>query len=347
MMRLIYPDNSAIMAPIAGYTDMPARLSAARHGCRFAFTEMIDAGSLVFSGKKTQRLAVRGPQEEFLGIQLVGSDPVILRQAVEIINDMNFDVLDFNLGCPAPKVAKKGEGITLALKNPDLAIQCLEVLTKYSRIPVTAKTRIQSETDPEVTAAFCKRLENAGASAVTVHGRVMKVFYSGPVFYDIVKAVRESVNIQVIANGGALTPESYHTLLKQTGCTCGMIARGAMGNPWIFEALNDSGKYAPTVKEFSDELETHIRSMIDFYGEEQGFKIARKTMLEYLRGRGFPSALRASVSFLSGFNTFRTMMMQIHCGPSAKYWEYLESHPEEVERPMRRVSSAASGLFCV
>ncbi len=332
---MVYPENAVIMAPIAGHTDLPMRLSAARHGCRYAFTEMIDAGSLVYAVKKTARLMERSPEEKFLGIQLVGSDPVILEEAVKIINDLNFDVLDFNLGCPAPKVAKKGEGITLALKDPDLAIRCVETLVKHSRIPVTAKTRIQSETDPEVTLQFCQRLENTGISALTLHGRVMKVFYSGPVFYDIIRLIRENLKIQLIANGGALTPATYQDLVQHSTCSCAMIARGAMGNPWIFEEIN--GGNPPTIQEFADELERHIHDMIQFYGEEQGFKIARKTILDYLKGRGFASSMRASVSFLSDFDTFNQMLSEIRTGPSVRYWEFLEAHPDEVERKLRKV----------
>ena len=333
---MVYPENAVIMAPIAGHTDLPMRLSAARHGCKYAFTEMVDAGSLVYAVKKTARLMERAPEEKFLGIQLVGSDPQILEQAVKIINDMNYDVLDFNLGCPAPKVAKKGEGITLALKDPDLAIRCVDTLVKHSRIPVTAKTRIQSETDPDLTVQFCKRLENAGISALTLHGRVMKVFYSGPVFFDIIRTVRENLKIQLIANGGALTPAAYHELLQQSTCNCGMVARGAMGNPWIFKGINGDPAYAPTVEEFADELEQHVHEMIQFYGEEQGFKICRKTVLDYLKGRGFASSMRASVSFLSEFDTFNKMLAEIRQGPSPRYWEFLEAHPEDVERQLRR-----------
>lgn len=336
--RAVYPEHAVIMAPIAGHTDVPMRAASARHGCAFAFTEMVDAGSLVYSVKKTGRLVIRGNHEKFLGIQLVGSDPDILRKAVEIINDMDFDVLDFNLGCPAPKVAKKVEGIALALKNPDLAVRCAETLVACSRIPVTVKTRIQSETDPEETVRFCRRLEGTGISALTLHGRVMKVFYSGPVFYEHIRSVRESLKIQVIANGGALTERSYRELLERTGCSCGMVARGALGNPWIFEAVKGVGKYPPSVSEFADELDRHVHEMIDFYGMEQGFKIARKTILEYLRGRGFAGSLRASVSFLSGFDDFSRLMEEVRRGPSPRYWEFLEKHPEDVERPLRKES---------
>lgn len=200
----LYPPGAAVMAPIAGHTDIPFRRMIRRFGCRHAFTEMIDAGSLVFQGQKTLRLAQRGSDAGFLGIQLVGSDLPTLKRAAEIINDMDFDVLDFNLGCPAPKVARKCEGIRFALEDPDGAIRAFETLVSASRLPVTAKTRIQDESDPAPTVAFCRRLRDAGAKSITIHGRLMRNFYSGPVFYEIISAVRESLDIPVVANGGAM-----------------------------------------------------------------------------------------------------------------------------------------------
>ncbi len=329
---MIYPAGAVIQAPVAGHTDLPMRRAARRHGCRFAFTEMIDAGSLVFQSGKTPQLAVRGEDEDFLGIQLVGSDLPQLKRAVEIVNDMDFDVLDFNLGCPAPKVAKKGEGITFVLKNPDGAVRALETIVKTSRIPVSVKTRILDFDDPAPTVSFCKRLAETGIQALTLHGRLMRVFYSGPVAYHVISAVRESLPVQVIANGGGLTPESYAALIRESGCACGMVARGALGNPWIYDMIG--GKRAPTVEEYAAEMEQHVREMTEFYGVELGFRIARKTILEYLRGRGYAGSLRASISYLSDFDAFARLMEEVRKGPSPRYWEFLESRPEEVERKL-------------
>ncbi len=330
---MIYPAGAVIQAPVAGHTDLPMRRAARRHGCCFAFTEMIDAGSLVFQSGKTPQLAVRGNDEDFLGIQLVGSDLSQLTRAVEIVNDMNFDVLDFNLGCPAPKVAKKGEGITFVLKDPDGAVRALENIVKISRIPVSAKTRILDFDDPAPTVSFCKRLAETGIQALTLHGRLMRVFYSGPVAYHVISAVREALpSVQVIANGGGLTPESYAELIRESGCSCGMVARGALGNPWIYDMI--AGNRAPTVEEYATEMEQHVREMTEFYGVDLGFRIARKTILEYLRGRGYAGSLRASVSYLSDFDAFARLMEEVRKGPSPRYWEFLDSHPEEMERKL-------------
>ena len=324
----VYPPGVPLLAPIAGHTDLPMRLSARRHGCRYAFTEMVDAGSLVFGNYKTNELlTARDPSEDFLGIQLVGSDLEILAKAAEIVNSRNFSVLDFNLGCPAPKVAKKCEGISFVIHRPDEAVRALSVLVEHSRIPVTVKTRILSEDDPKPTVQFARRLQDAGAQAITVHGRLMKKFYSGPVFYEIISAVREALTIPVIANGGALSQPLYHELVTRSGCACGMVARGACGNPWIFREIAAGRPDPPTLAEFMDEIRLHFESMLRFYGEENGFRISRKTLLDYLRGRGFPGELRASVSTLNSRDAFEQMMHRVEAGPAERYWQMLAQDP--------------------
>ena len=324
----LYEPGAPLLAPIAGHSDLPMRLSARRYGCRYAFTEMVDAGSLVFGNFKTNELlTARDPSEDFLGIQLVGSEPDILTKAVQIVNSRDFSVLDFNLGCPAPKVAKKCEGISFVIHRPDEAVRAFSILTEHSRIPVTVKTRILSETDPEPTVRFALRLQEAGAQALTLHGRLMKNFYSGPVFFGIIRAVREALKIPVIANGGAMTEGSYRELVTQTGCANGMVARGACGNPWIFREIAAGRPDPPTLTEFLSEIRLHFDSMLRFYGMENGFRISRKTLLAYLRGRGFPGELRASVSTLNSLDAFETLMKRAAEGPAPRYWQMLAQDP--------------------
>ena len=324
----LYEPGIPLLAPIAGHTDLPMRLSARRHGCCYAFTEMIDAGSLVFGNYKTCELLIaRDPSEDFLGIQLVGSDLEILAKAAQIVQHHNFSVLDFNLGCPAPKVARKGEGIRFVIQRPEEALRAFSVLVKHSRIPVTAKTRILSEEDPEPTVRFALRLQEAGAQALTLHGRLMQQFYSGPVFYEIIRAVRESLRIPVIANGGALSQRLYEKLTAQTGCANGMVARGACGNPWIFREIAAGRPDPPTLAEFAAEIRLHFDAMMRFYGLENGLRICRKTLLEYLRGRGFPGELRASISSLNSPEAIETMMRRVEEGPAERYWQMLAQDP--------------------
>ena len=325
---LLYAQGEALLAPIAGHSDLPMRLSARRHSCKYAFTEMVDAGSLVFGNDKTRNLLMaRDPSEDFLGIQLVGSDHEHLAQAAQIINTLHFDVLDFNLGCPAPKVARKCEGAAFAAARPEEAVKAFSVLVKNSAIPVTVKTRILSETDPEPTVRLCKQLQDAGAQALTLHGRLMKNFYSGPVFFEIIRAVKENLSIPVIANGGGLTQALYAELLQKSTCTNGMVARGACGNPWIFREIRQGKMDPPTLEEFLTEIRIHFESMIRFYGEDSAFRIGRKTILSYLRGRGFPGELRASVSYLDSVQAFEDLMKALSEGPSPRYYQMLRLDP--------------------
>ena len=315
----LYPENACLLAPIAGHSDLPFRLSARRFGCKFAFAEMVDAGSLVFAVPKSFHLLARDPSEDFLGVQIVGSELDTLKKAVQILNEREFSVIDFNLGCPAPKVARKCEGATLALKKPDEAVRAFAVIAENSRFPVSVKMRILSETDPEPTVHLAQKLADCGASAMTIHGRLLKNFYSGPVFFDIIKTVAQSVKIPVIANGGALSAPLYEELCRESSCSRGMVARGALGDPWIFREI--AGGLPPTLDEYAEEIRTHFFAMVDFYGADLAFRISRKTLLAYLRGRGYPGTLRASVSYLNSLEDFEVLMKEINKGPLSKVYK--------------------------
>lgn len=320
----IYPPDSLILAPLSGYTDLPYRRSVRRHGCKFAFTEMIDAGSIAYRNEKTHLMLERGNDESWLGVQLVGSCPDRIKKSVEVINRHEFDVLDFNLGCPVKKVAKKEAGAVLGAK-PDRAAEMLELIVKNSRHPVTAKIRILDEVDPEPTLYLVKKLEAAGAQAITVHGRIRKAFYSGPVYFDIIKAIRETVGIQVIANGGVMDRKTYEEIRTGSGCDCVMLARGAMGNPWLFQELSDPDYIPPCGLDLAEEMRLHITEMAEYYGEELGMRIARKIILDYLRGRGYPRTMKADVSFLSNLEQLNEFVDQLKEGPSERYWTWLNA----------------------
>jgi len=331
----IYSQNSLILAPLAGYTDIPFRNSARRHGCHYAFTEMVDANSLIFANKKSFRILERDENEKWLGVQLVGGGIDELSKATTLLNNYNFDVLDLNLGCPSPKVAKKGAGAALG-NNIDYAAQCLEKMVKISKLPITAKIRILDEKAPDKTISLVKKLEDAGCQAITIHGRVQKAFYSGAVFFDIIKAVKEATNLQVIANGGVMDYNTAIELKEKTTCDVIMIARGAMGNPWLFSELSDNENFIPpTTKEFAKVIKWHISDMMNYYGEEFGLKISRKIILDYLKGRGFNGELRATISFLKNLNHFNILINEVLKGPSERYWTWLE-HNEDAFRKLSK-----------
>lgn len=323
----MYPDGAVILAPLSGYTDLPFRCSARRQGCRFAFTEMIDAGSLVHGTAKTLRYLRRGADEAWLGVQVVGSEPEVLARAVDILNGHCFDALDFNLGCPAPKVARKGEGAVLGEDRPR-ALAAFRAVATHAAVPVTAKIRIQHETDPGPTLALAEGLAEAGARAIVIHGRLRRAFYSGPVATGVIAAVRERLGIPVVANGGVVDAASASELREVTGCSRIMVARGAMGNPWLFAEIADPvGFTPPSLVAFCAELEAHVDEMVAAHGAEFGLKVSRKLILDYLKGRGFGGELRASISHLVTLADFATLMVRLRVGPGPRYWQWLEANP--------------------
>jgi len=314
----IYPENAIILAPLAGYTDMPYRRSCRRHGCYFAFTEMVDVGALIYSTRQLKNPLERGSDESWLGVQLVGCKPDEIIKAVEIINRYDFSVLDLNLGCPTPKVAKKGKGAGLA-RESDMAAFIAELMVKKSRFPVTAKIRIQDTNNPELTVSLAKKLENVGIRALTVHGRILDAIYSGPCHADIISAVRKELKIQVVANGGVVDLISYEKLKRESECGPVMVARGAMGNPWLFEYLNGSRNSEPSTEELCKEMETHFFELVDYYGEKATMKLSRKIILDYLEGRGYNSHLKCQVVKINSVDDFRRFMEDVHKGPVKRY----------------------------
>jgi tRNA-dihydrouridine synthase B len=330
---MIYPKNSIILAPLSGFTDMPYRNSAWRHGCKFAFTEMVDASSLAYGSERTEIMLRRSPADSWLGVQLVGCHADRIDKALDILNRHNFDVLDFNLGCPAPKVARKGAGAVLG-QDCDKAAQLMELIARKSKFPVTAKIRIQDEADPTPTITLVKKLVDAGAQAITIHGRIRRRFYAGPVHYHVIAAVRETCNIQIIGNGNVMSQLSCNEMREKSGCDTVMVARGAMGNPWLFQELSSPEKYLPpTVNELLEELQCHVLEMVVFYGEELAMKVSRKIILDYLKGRGFNGTLKAQVSFLKTVDDFHNFIQLVaEAKPGQRYWSWLKKYPDAERR---------------
>lgn len=296
---MIYPENILLLAPLSGFTDLPYREAAYRGGCRYAFTEMVDAASLAYASGGGAKLLETDEfeKENFIATQLVGSDIELIKRACDKLNGYDFDLLDFNLGCPVPKVVKKGAGAALGRKI-DHALQCFETITRYSKFPVTAKLRILHPEDPAPTLELCHGLVESGAQALTVHGRTMEHFYTGKVNFSIIRAVRESFpDIPVIANGGVYSVADCEVMRRETGCSRVMLAQGAMGNPWLFREIE--GGSPPTLEEWRTMVAVHISGMVKLYGEESAMRRARKIVHDYLRGRGFPSSLRNRASALT------------------------------------------------
>lgn len=261
---------------------------------------------LVYGNKSHHQAALlRAPEEDWLGVQLLGAKPDLLKEAVKILNDCPYDILDFNMGCPARKVTVRSAGAALC-RNINLAQRCLETVIRESIRPVTAKIRILESANPDSTVALAKDLENMGIAALTIHGRTASQIYSGPVAMHVINAVRREVDIPVIANGGVKDVETARNLRAETGCSRIMIARGAIGNPWIFRQL--TGGEAADFREIIETMSRHVQSMLRIYGEERGMRHARKMVAAYLKGSGCPAWLRQQTNTLTSWHEFQELL---------------------------------------
>lgn len=226
-------DNNVILAPMAGVTDLPFRLLCRKMGAGMVCMEMVSAKAIYYHNRNTEELLTIHPEERPASLQLFGSDPEILGEMAARIEERPFDILDFNMGCPVPKVVNNGEGSAL-MKNPKLAEELLTALVKAVKKPVTVKIRKGFDDNSINAVEIAKIAESCGVSAVAVHGRTRVQYYSGRADWDIIGQVKEAVKIPVIGNGDVDSPEAAKAILEHTGCDGVMIGRAAQGNPWIF-----------------------------------------------------------------------------------------------------------------
>lgn len=227
-------DNQVILAPMAGVTDLPFRLQCRKQGAGLVCMEMVSAKAIYYNNKNTQGLLEVSPLELPVSLQLFGSDPKIIADMAKRIEDRPFSILDFNMGCPVPKVVNNGEGSAL-MKHPDLAEKILTALVKAVKKPVTVKIRKGFDRDNGVEIA--KIAESCGVAAVAVHGRTREQYYSGTADWDFIAKVKQAVKIPVIGNGDIRDSLTAKAMLEQTGCDGVMIGRAAQGNPWIFREI--------------------------------------------------------------------------------------------------------------
>ncbi len=301
------------LAPMAGYTDLPLRRMCRRFGLEYGTTALIDAGALVHGNHGNAEILHRGEEEGWLQVQLLGSVPTDLRFAVKALRDgpWHFDNLDFNMGCPVRKVLKRRAGAGL-MKEPVQAVECLKVLRDLWPGSLTVKMRILKEDeDPAPTVALAQRLEAVGIDGLTIHGRLARMLYSGPVQCGVIRAVREALKIPVTANGGVFTRADALALAEATGCDRVMVARGALGNPWLFRALATCDETPPSREELLDVMREHLAEMVREYGEKQALILGRKVISGYLSGRGFPHELRAEVVHLCTWDEFTAFQRQL------------------------------------
>ena len=289
--------SHAVLAPMAGVSDRAYRELCVRFGAAYCVSEMVSSKALSFNSKKSEELMEISDLERPCGIQIFGDDPKCMADAAKHALENKPDIIDINMGCPAPKISSNGSGSAL-MKNPRLCGEIVKAVTAVTDIPVTVKIRKGWDDDSVNAVEVAKICESAGAAAITVHGRTRQQYYKPPVDYDIIRAVRESVSVPVIANGDLDSAERAKEVMDITGCDLVMIGRATLGNPWIFSQIN-AYLENPNVKIHTPDLEErlgvmieHIGKMVEYKGEHMAMLQARKLVVGYFKGVKGAAALR-------------------------------------------------------
>ncbi len=298
-------DNNVILAPMAGVTDLPFRLLCHEQGAGLVCMEMVSAKAIFYNNKNTEELLSIHPEEGAVSLQLFGSDPRIVAAMAERIQDRPFSVLDFNMGCPVPKVVNNGEGSAL-MRDPRLVEKLLGGLVRAVKKPVTVKIRKGFDGEHCNAAEIARIAESCGVAAVAVHGRTREQYYSGRADWDCIRQVKDAVKIPVIGNGDVDSPQTAKRLLEETGCDGVMIGRAARGNPWIFREVVqylENGVLIPPPdnREKRETILRHARLQSECKGEYTAVREMRKHLAWYTAG------MPHSARFRRAINTMETM----------------------------------------
>ncbi|MEI8348832.1 MAG: tRNA dihydrouridine synthase DusB [Candidatus Omnitrophota bacterium] len=277
-----------ILAPLSGISDLPFRTINRSFGCELAFTEMIDVHSLYYKSKKLQRKLSTNETDKPLGIQLLGNDPEFIIKALEILQKYEFNLIDLNAACPTKKVVSKGKGACL-LKQPKKLQELLAIMVKNTSIPITVKIRSGWDKQSVNAKEVAQYAQDAGIQGLFIHGRTRIQGYSGDIDYKTIGEVKKALHIPVIASGNIFSGEAVKKMFEETGCDAVVIARGALGNPWIFEEMkayfrHTTLHHGPGMDERTKTMHIHLQLCLDFYGERTGLILFRKFFNWYTKG---------------------------------------------------------------
>jgi len=280
--------SNLILAPMAGVSDLPFRLLNRKFGAELAFVEMINCRSISHKSKRTQSMLSSTPQDRPLGLQLLGCEDKYILKALDVLKKYKFELIDFNAACPAKKVVRRQEGAGL-LKDPKKLKKILKLVVENSEVPVTVKIRAGWDKDNVNAKEVALYAQDAGVNGLFIHGRTKTQGYSGSVDYNVIREVKKALRIPVIASGDILSAQLAKKMFDETGCDGLAIARGALGNPWIFKEIKEylnTGKIVPKPGEAKivKIMLEHLNASIAFYGERNGVIIYRKFFGWYTKG---------------------------------------------------------------
>lgn len=307
-------DHIAFLAPMAGIADRAFRELCVQHGAAYTVTEMVSSKGLTMGDKKSAQLLTIG-SERPCGAQIFGDDPETMAQAAKKCLAFSPEIIDINMGCPAPKIASNGGGASL-MKNPQLAYEITKAVAEAVPVPVTVKIRKGWDDDSINAVQMAALAEKAGAAAVTVHGRTKEQMYSGNVDYNIIAEVKKAVSIPVIGNGDITDEQSATMMMEKTNCDAIMIGRGALGNPWLFSRINayfDECRVLPppTITQKMVTMLGHVQKIIEYKGEYIGMREARHHAGYYTKGLRGGATLRREMCQMEHFEQLQELAYKI------------------------------------
>lgn len=304
--------NRCVLGPMAGVTDRSYRQICSQMGAGLVCSEMVSAKAITYRNRNTQELLAISPQEHPVSLQLFGSEPDVLTKAIEMIEEVPYDILDFNMGCPVPKVVKNREGSAL-MKEPALARELFLAMVKASDRPVTVKMRKGFSNNETLAVELAKIAEDCGISAVAIHGRTREQFYSGEADWEVIRQVKDAVSIPVIGNGDVTDEFSAKAMLEETGCDAIMIGRAAEGNPWLFQRIPyylETGKCLdrPTEEEIKKMIFLHAQLLMEEKGEYVAIREMRKHISWYTTGLKHSAKLRREINLVESYEEMKALI---------------------------------------